>query len=153
LKFPSIIASTTFSLFLIDIYPSFFSSDIILIFIEIENFASDISKTFKNIALNSNLTAERRGSAEKESLFAENSGFQAHPLSSASNLAFPENGFDGNILFLFSSYSFLLILFFLFFLIFLGFQALSTFVAINLTFPENGFDGNILFLFFLIYSF
>lgn len=57
---------------------------------EIDDFASDISKTFKNIAANSNLTAVRRGSAERHAL-AESSSFQS---LSPSNLTFPENGFD-----------------------------------------------------------
>jgi hypothetical protein len=55
---------------------------------EIDDFASDISKTFKNIAYNSNLNAEKRGSIEKESLA------ESVQSLSCSNLTFPENGFD-----------------------------------------------------------
>jgi hypothetical protein len=58
---------------------------------EIDQFANDISKSFKNIAHNSNISAEKRGSAEKEAL-TENSGFQS--AISCSNLTFPEHGFD-----------------------------------------------------------
>lgn len=56
---------------------------------EIDDFANDISKTFKNFAQNSNLNAERSINNEKDAL-AESS---FKPLSS-SNLTFPENGFD-----------------------------------------------------------
>jgi hypothetical protein len=55
---------------------------------EIDDFASDISKTFKNIAYNSNLNAEKRGSIEKESLA------ESVQSLTCSNLIFPENGFD-----------------------------------------------------------